>query len=109
MKHPSQEDLLGYVLGALDAPEHREIQQLIDQNPEIEEELLRIKSSLLPLDELDSGKSRPGLARRTCEAVAAHVKQSGSLSNQDAEVEFHPSASDPDAILESAFGCSCTH
>ena len=107
MKHPSQEDLLGYVLGALDASEQREIQQLIDQNPEIEEELLRIKSSLLPLDELDSGKPRPGLARRTCEAVATHVKQDGLVANQDAEeVEFHPAASDPKAILESALAAA---
>lgn len=70
MKHPSQEDLLGYVLGALDAQEHRDLQQTIDQNPQIEEELLRIKSSLMPLDELDTAGPRTGLARRTCEAVA---------------------------------------
>ena len=70
MKHPSQEDLLGYVLGALDAQEHRDLQLTIDQNPEIEEELLRIKSSLMPLDELDTAGPRAGLARRTCEAVA---------------------------------------
>ena len=70
MKHPSQEDLLGYVLGALDAQEHRDLQQTIDQNPQIEQELLRIKSSLMPLDELDTAGPRTGLARRTCEAVA---------------------------------------
>ncbi len=89
MKHPSQEDLLGYVLGALDAQEHRELQQTIDQNPTIEEELLRIKSSLMRLDELDTAGPRTGLARRTCEAVAnwenAQVRPA-SLSPADVSV-----------------------
>lgn len=82
MKTPSQEDLLGYVLGALDAQEHRDLQQLIDEQPEIEEQLLEIKSALLPLDCLDTGGPRPGLARRTCESVANWHKepQSGSDS-----------------------------
>jgi type II secretory pathway pseudopilin PulG len=71
VKNPSQEDLLGYVLGALDAQEQRNVQQLIDQNPELEERLLEIKSSLLPLDLIESAGPRPGLARRTCESVAA--------------------------------------
>ena len=75
MKHPSQEDLLGYVLGALDAQEHRDLQQVIDQNPELEEQLLQIKSSLMPLDALETAGPRTGLARRTCEAVASWQKQ----------------------------------
>ena len=76
MKHPSQEDLLGYVLGALDAQEQREVQRLIDADPELEERLLEIKSSLAPLDCLDGGASpRPGLARRTSEMVACYQKR----------------------------------
>lgn len=70
MKIPSQEDLLGYVLGALDAQEHRNVQQSIDDNPEVEEQLLQIKSALLPLDCLETSGPAPGLARRTCETVA---------------------------------------
>ncbi len=70
MKQPSQEELLGYVLGALDAQEQRNVQQLIDQDPELEEQLLAIKNSILPLDCLDTSGPRPGLARRTCEMVA---------------------------------------
>lgn len=81
MKHPSPEDLLGYVLGALDAQEHRELQQTIDQNPQIEEELLRIKSSLMPLDELDTAGPKAGLARRTCEAVASWEKTQSSADS----------------------------
>ncbi len=72
MKHPSQEDLLGYVLGALDAQEQRDVQQLIDDNPELEEQLLEIKSALVPLDCIETSGPRPGLARRTCETVASY-------------------------------------
>lgn len=79
MKHPSQEDLLGYVLGALDAQEERELQEQIDANPDIEEQLLQIRNAMAPMDSLDFGEpgSRPGLARRTCELVASlqHRKQ----------------------------------
>ena len=79
MKYPSQEDLLGYVLGALDAQEERELQEQIDADPEIEEQLLQIRNAMAPMDSLDFGEpgNRPGLARRTCELVASlqHGKQ----------------------------------
>ena len=76
MKHPSQEDLLGYVLGALDAQQHREVQQLIDNDPDLEEQLLEIRNSLLPLDLIDAPAGPPvGLARRACEMVAGYQKQ----------------------------------
>ena len=79
MNHPSQEDLLGYVLGALDAQEERELQQQIDACPEIEEQLLEIRHAMSPMESLSFGESgsRPGLARRTCELVAnlKHAKQ----------------------------------
>ena len=83
MKTPSQEDLLGYVLGALDAQEHRDLQQQIDENPEIEDHLLQIKNSLLPLDCLDTAGPKTGLARRTCEAIANWQKDAdASHTNQ---------------------------
>lgn len=83
MKTPSQEDLLGYVLGALDAQEQRDVQQSIDDNPEIEEQLLRIKNSLLPLDCLETSGPRPGLARRTCETVASWQNEQAFDSTDD--------------------------
>ena len=71
MKNPSQEDLLGYVLGALDAQEQAAVQQYIDQHPSVEEELLHIKNSLLPLECVSEPSGPPiGLARRTCEFVS---------------------------------------
>ncbi len=103
MKHPSQEDLLGYVLGALDAQEQRDLQQLIDESPEVEERLLAIKSSLTPLDCLDAPVgARPGLARRTCELVAGLQKQHGQASRDDSR----PSANRP--LVESILSQSST-
>ena len=93
MKQPSQEDLLGYVLGALDAQEHRDLQQLIDDNPEIEEQLLAIKSSLVPLDCLDAPSFRPGLARRTCELVAGLQTQQRNAA--EAQSTGYPSSNRP--------------
>ena len=76
MKQPPQEDLIGYVLGALDADQQDALQKLIDENPQLEEQLLDIKSSLLPLELLDEQSGiRPGLARRTCEMVASSGDQ----------------------------------
>ena len=70
MNPSSQDDLLGYLLGALDAQEQRDLQQKIDNDPALEESLLDLKAALVPLDSLDAKGYRPGLARRTCEAVA---------------------------------------
>ena len=77
MKEPTQEDLLGYVLGALDAEEQKELQQKIDSDPQLDERLLEVKSHIAPLELLnDSSGARPGLARRTCELVAAQINES---------------------------------
>lgn len=71
MKSPSQEDLLGYLLGALDAREQEQVEQLIDQQPRLEEKLLAIKAALAPLEQLDEPQGPPpGLARRCCQFVA---------------------------------------
>ncbi len=76
MNDPSQEELLGYVLGALDADQQRELQQKIDNDPQLDEKLIEVKSQLMPLELLDeSSGSRPGLARRTCEMVASFNSQ----------------------------------
>ena len=83
MKNPSQEDLLGYVLGALDADEHNQVQERIDSEPGLEEKLIELRSSIAPLEHLGSDTSnRPGLARRTIEAMAVVQK----AENQNAEL-----------------------
>lgn len=75
-----QEELLGYVLGALDATEERNIQQKIESDPSLQEEVLKLQASLLPLDHLDNPSGpRPGLARRTCEWVATATKNPDTI------------------------------
>ena len=79
MNPSSQDDLLGYLLGALDAQEQRDLQQKIDNDPALEESLLDLKAAMVPLDCLDAKGYRPGLARRTCEAVANWDTESATL------------------------------
>lgn len=68
--------MLGYVLGALDADQQKALQKLIDQDPQIEERMLDIRASMMPLELLDEPCGiRPGLARRTCEMVANYQNE----------------------------------
>ncbi len=77
MNLPSNEehqhdDLIGYVLGALDPDEHQQIAQLVERDLDLQREILRIRAQVTPLDGLvPPGPPPAGLARRTCESVAA--------------------------------------
>ena len=83
VNQPSQEDLLGYVLGALDADQQQALQKLIDEDPQIEERMLEIRSSINPLELLDEPCGmRPGLARRTCEMVANYQNDVAQQKNE---------------------------
>ncbi len=76
MNSPSQEDLLGYLLGALDAREQEQVQQMVDRHPQLEERLLAIKATLAPLEQIDEPVGPPpGLARRCCQFVASSSRQ----------------------------------
>ncbi len=71
MNESSSKDLLGYMLGALDPQEHEDIDQRIEQRPELKEELQDLKDQIAPLDDLSPpGLPPAGLARRTCEYIA---------------------------------------
>jgi hypothetical protein len=70
---PSQEDLLGYLLGALDEAEQEQVARYIAGHPEIQGELGKLERCLLPLRCVDAPVEPPGgLARRTCLQVFAH-------------------------------------
>lgn len=72
MNEPSSRDLLGYMLGALDSDEHRQIEDQIELDPEFKEELHELRSQVALLDDLEPpGPPPAGLARRTCEYIAA--------------------------------------
>ncbi len=72
MNKPSQEDLLGYMLGALEPHETVRVQKMVDASPELERDLLELKTTLAPLELLDEpAGSPPGLARRVCQSIAS--------------------------------------
>ena len=103
MNSPVQEDLLGYVLGALDATEERSVQQKIEQDPALQEEVRKLKASLVPLDFLDAPSGlRTGLARRTCEWVAGTSKNPEAIETTPYTDHLAAFASDTTASADVA-------
>ncbi len=70
---PMHEDLLGYLLGALDAAEQRRIERELAASPQLRFELERLRRSLEPLESLNDEQSPPpDLAHRTVNSIARH-------------------------------------
>ena len=71
-----RENLLGYLLGALDEPEQERIEEKLQKDPQLRSELERLDVMLAPLRAEKRFYSPPdGLAEQTCEYVAAEVEQ----------------------------------
>lgn len=72
MNRISDEDLLGYTLGALDPDDQEQIELLVRELDGLSARVEEIRRTLQPLDGLaPPAKPRTGLARRTCECIAA--------------------------------------
>lgn len=72
---PSQEDLLGYLLGALDEAEQERVKRYVAGHPEIQAELGKLQRCMLPLRMVDMPIEPPGgLARRSCEQIFAQAE-----------------------------------
>ena len=91
---PSAEDLLGYLLGALDPDEHRRVDRAVAERPELQAELVLIRERLQPLARLEEVRALSataedrfpsGLARRACEWVARHSR-TGNAPEQELRV-----------------------
>jgi len=68
-----RENLLGYVLGALDESEHENVRLHLDTDPRLQHDLRRLEARLtLLLDEADDFDPPDGLAGRACALVADH-------------------------------------
>ncbi len=65
-----RDDLLGFVLGALDASEHEKIRRRLEQDAQLREQLRRVQERLDRID-VDRQPFEPpdGLATRTCQLV----------------------------------------
>lgn len=66
-----EENLVGYLLGALDSESHREVESYLNGNPEAQQRLDLLRRSLAPLEsDRDTIAPPPGLALRTLAAIA---------------------------------------
>jgi hypothetical protein len=77
MSRPNCEQLLGYLLGALDSKECREVERAIAGSPEVAAEFEKLRSSLGTvglLDEPESVDPPLCLAARTCEFVEMQIE-----------------------------------
>ncbi len=90
------ENLLGYLLGALDGPEHEEIRKQLDAEPQLRARLAEWEARLAPLERERWQYEPPeGLATATCEMVARRASQvtlgSGRISpSRSAMSEWNP-------------------
>jgi len=65
-----QENLLGYLLGALDGEEQADIKQRLDYDPQLREQLAELEAQLIPLEQERWQHEPPaGLAASTCKAI----------------------------------------
>jgi hypothetical protein len=65
-----REQLLGYLLGALDDSEHQQVEDHLRNNPQAQQELEILSGGLLPLEAGEAHHEPPqGLAQRACQAV----------------------------------------
>ena len=79
-----REQLLGYLLGALESDEQAAVEARLAEDEVLRAEAAKLRSSLAPLDEDLAGYEPPaGLAGRTCRLVAwSSRKESASRSRQ---------------------------
>ena len=71
MAHHVQEQLLGYLIGALDDSERRRVEWRLQTDPQWQAELAAVRESLQPLRLAQRTYAPPaGLASRTCQKVA---------------------------------------
>ena len=73
MVEHAREQLLGYLLGALEEPERESVENRLEKNPKLLKDLALVQESLAPLwlAQADCDPP-PDLARRTCELIASH-------------------------------------
>lgn len=90
MNESAREHLLGFLLGALDDDEHRQVEQSLHADPRLRAELDHLKRSLEPLElDREHHEPPPGLARRTCCRVVEtpttteHSVQLGAVTLRD--------------------------
>lgn len=81
MSCPSHEQLLGYVLGALEPREHEQLEHELAKNPELAQQVEALTARLHPLECCRETELPPaGLATRTCAAVFARADEDAKVT-----------------------------
>jgi hypothetical protein len=78
-----REQLLGYLLGALESAEHEQVVRALAENPQLRQELAELKAVLekVGMDQLPEPVEPPaGLVERTCQFVAAEAESTQPVS-----------------------------
>lgn len=70
-----REDLLGYLLGALEPQEQSRIERLLERDPLLRQEVDELAARLYPLDDFEGAEPRDGLAERTIGVVSAYASE----------------------------------
>ena len=90
MSSPSREHLLGYLLGALERSEHEQVESELAQNPAFRDELMRLESCLGRVGLVERPPylaPPPGLAARTCTAIALQTQPTVVLRRHESHYE----------------------
>ena len=82
-----REDLLGYLLGALDEAERAKVQAALESDPELAAECAHLEQVIAPLSEDEAWIEPPGrLAERTIAFVEAAAENEVAATNADREI-----------------------
>ncbi len=95
------EDLLGYLLGALEPHEMRRVEERLRVDPDAREELAQIERSLRPLDESREPNESPppDLIARTLASLPPWPAAGDSVSTGDSASEGEASASEGEGLV----------
>lgn len=97
MAENAQEQLLGYLLDALEDDERQQVQQELAHDPQLRQQLETLRAALQPLEPTrDFSEPPAGLAQRTCRYVAAHADEAenGRDSRPAPAARLHPMQTD---------------
>ena len=88
-----EENLLGYLLGALDGDEHEKVRRELEDNPALREKLDMLELCLAPLEQ-DRWQHEPpaGLAAATCQFIADSTNQTNQTNQTALEIQPRRSA-----------------
>ena len=91
MAEHAQEQLLGFLLDALEEDERRQIQEDLSRDPQLRQQLETLRAMLGSMEPTrEPYEPPPGLARRTCRFIAAQTPESEHPHNLRPPINNNP-------------------